>query len=853
MKLRRFLSGIMAAAVFAAAVPAGAFAEPETSADAAAYEASDIENIDAERGDVPEASEAETYEAAAGEAAEAEAYEIADAEPIMAEPIMAEPVMVEPVSAEPEPIVQSAGEVLHGETEPNFEKDENGTAIAKTRVWNLGTYFVNDNAEAMKDYDAKYLVDPNHDATVTNNGSSYQGTQLSNCYDGDWKTHWETNKQNTENYKNNIEFEFKNGAVEIGRIIFRARNNDGAPTKGYPYEFKIYCQEEGDTEYKEWAVGSSASATTDIIEITVPTKTVKKLKFEYITAKENWAAAAEFRFYRTEHAQDDYMGLFLDSSCAALAHGVTAAKVIELEKNTDKYPAPLPNVLRAYVDAALSLLNVPGRGENVSAPITMSRRGNRGTEAGRVQTTFHIGGQYDITGLYARPNEKIGIFVSYDPDGPAPRIVFATANQYRGGWFKSWDGVTLSNGYNEIDCTDMICCQLIYLYNPALPQDQAFPPVARIVGGTEYPVYHYNADNPDLSDDPVKFEKELAEYVEQVEDLDEKTNSGEGKYNVCELVTKRIVLTTSARGALLGLKSSAKWDKGYEKWRKGEAKQDPNREYKGAKDVMELWEQLMREDYAEYMGYNTTDPLGEDYEPRPAFLWRIHTDGVGWGWAQSVYASINAGNLKDEDPWTSGEFQSFTSPSSVLSAGWGTYHEIGHVYDNGAIGTSESTNNLYALNASLKYQGVSRMTNENRWFRHYVTAINTGVLPDGDLIFYPATVIFQLEMVDFDATALYPDIKSVYGKAARFSRLHSYELNGLPKDERLIVSLSMGNGVDLSDHFEVFGHKLSSEAKWLLKDLPKETRPLHYANERMLKGTEFTDEEKQIKPNFTAT
>ena len=127
--------------------------------------------------------------------------------------------------------------------------------------------------------------------------------------------------------------------------------------------------------------------------------------------------------------QQDYPGLFLDESCSVLTYGVTKEYVDELAKYTNDFETNM----QPYINAAYNLLGVSGY-ENIHEAITLSQRGKRETETSRTQVTYNIGGQYDITGYYAMPGETIGIYANYDPKGPVPKIVFATANQDHGAW-----------------------------------------------------------------------------------------------------------------------------------------------------------------------------------------------------------------------------------------------------------------------------------------------------------------------------------------------------------------------------------------------------------------------------------
>ncbi len=742
---------------------------------------------------------------------------------------------------------QASAEASEEDDASRFEKAGEGYYKAKTTPWQLGAYLINDNlSKELEKYNNKYLVDAEHRATVKDSSGSYNPScSADHCYDKKWNgQHWETAGGGVNITPKFLTFTFDK-EEEIGRIIFRARSKD-AQGKGFPKKYKVYYQDgnQSDDQFKLWAEGGMETVTIDPIEISFPQRKFKKLKFEFVEANQDWAAATEIAFYKSEHAKEDYSGLFLDDACSALAYGIKLNDVLTLENQLEQYPEPLKGLMKNYIEAALSILKVPNRGANITAPITMSQRGSQYGDFGRVRTTYVIGGQYDITGYYVRPGETFGVYANFDPNGPTPRVVLATANHYPQNWYYGWEGRTLSNGYNEFTCgEDMKGCQLIYFYNPAIPQEQAFPPVARIVGGTKYPVYHYCTKDPEKSDNEEEFKKFLEEYVKKTNPVHKEEEKGNYLFNVCELVSDEIVLTSSATGTLKGMEIETKVTNA----------DGTEKTYKGVKDAMSEWTKMMNERYAKYLGYNMTDPTDPDYKPRPAFLWRVYTQGAGWGWAQSIYAGINAGEEKDTDAWDSGNYQSFASAGTVLSAGWGTYHELGHVFDSGLIGKPESTNNLMALMSSMEFGIATRMETDNRWYKHYLTGLNTGVFPTTDLIFYPATMIFQLEIANnrglFDKTKLYQDVESVYGNACRYARQHINEINSLSYDDKLAVCLSMGMGVDLSDYFTRMGHPISESGRWLLRKLPKETRPLYYINDRTLKGEGFTEEQKSKKPN----
>ena len=56
------------------------------------------------------------------------------------------------------------------------------------------------------EYNKKYQVKAK---SITNNGGNYPGTKIENAIDGELNTHWETCKQNTANFKNEVVIELE--------------------------------------------------------------------------------------------------------------------------------------------------------------------------------------------------------------------------------------------------------------------------------------------------------------------------------------------------------------------------------------------------------------------------------------------------------------------------------------------------------------------------------------------------------------------------------------------------------------------------------------------------------------------
>lgn len=703
---------------------------------------------------------------------------------------------------------------------------------ASSSIWNLENY----TPDVMSVYNSKYLVDREKNAVVTDGNNN--PAPLS--YDGDWDNLWTAPADNTATYLNSLTFRFQD-IETIGRIIFKGQSKNN----GFPTKYKIFSSDADSGENFKLVTQGSMEFLTNKLEIIIPNHDFKRLRFVWDASSSKRPTASEFAFYKEDTLMMDFQALFTDKSCTALVNGVTMAKVKELTTLADTHP--FPDIFQPYIQAATSLLGASGEDSKLREKMTLSQRGDSKKEWDRVRICYQLG-QFDLTGYYALPGETLGVYVDADPKGPMPRIVLATANQFSGSWAFGLGGTPLSNGYNEIKApANMKGCQLIYFYNPAIPADQAFAPVVRLVGGTEYPVYRYNSKNPEQSEDPAAFLARLAAYENEVTDIDGDAEAGRGKYNVCELTSDKIIITTSARGAIKGLKESHKWEVG--------VGQGNGRTYSGAKDLMELYD-IMYDDIMLYSGFNITDPEHIDYKPYSQFMLRAYSNGVGGAWAQNIFTGFNTGDREhnDSDRWENSYYVTLASVKTALIPGWAQYHEIGHMFDCKIIDFSESTNNLYALAAQDKYMVENRLAfaSENRWNRQTVF-INTGFRPSGDTFFYPLAAIYQLEAVDFSATSLYEPGMSNYGRASRYARRNEAQLSGLSQNDSMIVALSMGAGVDLSDHFGFYEVPVSEEARWMLRALPKEPRPTWFVNDRTFLGSSFDGSLRQTAPTFTAT
>lgn len=173
---------------------------------------------------------------------------------------------------------------------------------ASINQFNLNSY------ENFDTYNQKYKVQRNEIVSITNNGGQYSSSSIEKAIDGDLSTHWETGRQNSSDFTNEVVVEF-NDLESIDRIAYATRQ-DGARGKGYPTEFDIYASQTGnDDDFKLVSQGASKS-TGNLMEFKFDTVQAKKIKFVFKVADRDWASASEFWFYKEDKIMDKVNSIF---------------------------------------------------------------------------------------------------------------------------------------------------------------------------------------------------------------------------------------------------------------------------------------------------------------------------------------------------------------------------------------------------------------------------------------------------------------------------------------------------------------------------------------------------------------
>lgn len=647
---------------------------------------------------------------------------------------------------------------------------------------------VQETVNVTKTYDEVFKIPSSAIKSITNNAKHYGNSTIDKAIDGKNSTHFETNKPNSDSFHNMVTVTFDDN-YEISKVNYLVRQ-DGAKPKGFPLEYVLYysTSETGD-DFKELKTGSFNSATGSTVSIEFEPTEMRRFRFEFVKAKDNWASMAEISFYKYDDVEKEMEKVFTDRTYSKLSDEYkNAAKLNQLINKVQDHP----NLVKyqRLLDDAKILLENENAFENTT--FTASQRGNVNKEAQRTKIWGHMYGD-DPTGYYVTPGETIYVYVEADQKGIMPNLAFGQIGDDRNGWRRSFN---LKPGMNEITAQsfDKMRPAAIYISNQALPADQAYAPKVRIVGGTKFPMYVHGKTDTET------FKQELDEYMKNVSFNDEDFDNGNPNgyyYNIAEITSENVIISTSAAGAYKEVNNIIKSGKSVEYY-------------------MDAWEDMYYS-YAVYSGFNIDNPDDPNYMPRGKFNSRIFTKGP-YGWADYGYTGYNGGNTKRRD----GEFFS-TLIKAPTSGGWALYHEWGHVYDSNRLGRGESTNNLYSLLMQDKYTDRNRMVKDNRWNDHFTKYHNTKQYPN-DQLFYGA-IVYQLQGVFGE---------DIYGKASKLARENTDGImTGLNKNnDRLAVALSFAIGQDVTGHFDYYGETTTDLAKQKTASLPKCELKTWYVNDK---------------------
>lgn len=657
------------------------------------------------------------------------------------------------------------------------------------------------NQEVLPSYDSVFRI-PNSSITkIENNAGNYGGSVIKNAIDGKTSTHWETNKPNSATFNNKVTVTF-NDLYEIASLNYLVRQDIGP--KGFPLEYNIYysTSETGD-DFQLLKQGTNKSMTSSKITIEFEPTNVRRIQFEFVKANNDWASMSEIEFYKEDVLAKQMNEIFTDKTCSELSEVYQDADKLEQVKAA-VLAHPNRDLYMSLIDDAQTLLENPDAfSEKV---FTASQRGNRNMEQVRTRTNFSMW-SYDTTGYYISPGETIKIYVEADPNGPMPSLTLMRNGVARGGRPQFY---SLKPGLNEFTAPSASVADpasICINNDSAYPEDQAYAPKVRIVGGTKFPRFVLGETTT------AEFKQELEEYLTNVSYSQQNFIDGNPNgynFNMAEIVSENTIISTSAIGAYNEVNSIIASGSDVER-------------------KMEAWEDMYIS-YAKYSGFDVEDETSPNFRPRGKFI-SIVFENVPFGYAAGGHTGYQGGGGEKRD----GGF--YTSLIGAAErGGWAVPHEWGHVYENNLIGRGESTNNLFSLLMQDKHLTSNRMVQENRWEAHFTNYHNTKQYPN-DSLFYGA-IVYQLQ-------ATYGE--DIYGRAAKIARENPDNiLAGLKNNnDRLAVCISIAAQTDLTDHFDYYGETVSPEAKAKVSNLPKTDLKTYYVNNKSFEedASAFTNPE----------
>ncbi|MDU4937356.1 MAG: NPCBM/NEW2 domain-containing protein [Clostridium sp.] len=248
------------------------------------------------------------------------------------------------------------------------------------------------NSSNITAYNELFKMKNSNIESITPNGGSYNNNSIANnAIDGDFNTHWETGKQNTSEFTNEVVFKFKE-LTDLNRIVYAARQSS-AKGKGFAKEIEIYgsiTDEEDD--FRLISSGEYTGSTGDIVEIRFNKTTFKRIKFIFKEADQNWASASEFMFYKEDKLSDKMKTLFTDNTMSKVNEEFnTIEKISALEEEAKKHP--LYSIFKEDIENAKILLE-----QNKIEPSTV--------KVSRLEA-YHNGKDAEYSEVYRMPNSNI--------------------------------------------------------------------------------------------------------------------------------------------------------------------------------------------------------------------------------------------------------------------------------------------------------------------------------------------------------------------------------------------------------------------------------------------------------------
>lgn len=723
-------------------------------------------------------------------------------------------------------------------------------------------------------------------------GTGTDHIEISNKYavvDNDYTTYWSVDDWDTgASYTNNrrgpiVEFDFLNKKeykinkiAVVSRVDGKGNNPNGA---------KVFVYENGEANSKSTIHEASIQNYTDsknskysVIKLNEPI-TVKEGNLVQVSlstssqANPKSTSIAELKFYEYDPIEDNIKDLFADDLHLVLKDDVTESKIAllrkELQKKDNGEYHPEKEALEKELDIALKLLKEANSLDKDVTTMDISINGG-GTNTG-------YGNDWQALGLTAKAGDTIKVYVSKTiADGSSNREIYLgyEQNYAESGSYISKQ-IELKSGENIIQIDKLVSTDVekggnLYVRIGGQPDTNSETVKIRVSGAEKIP--HLNLNNKlinvnelvnkkDSDDASVKeIKEELKTYIKElknhVDNLPEKHKQSNIKHeevgdkdniydynprtsilNSTNIEGDRFTLTIPATQAYKGLGLSNLTDENID--------EKVDKLY----DTMLAWEQLIQITNAK-KGVLEKDNGSGIYANNKASRQRVNVKyqrmfGSAFMYASGHHVGVEYDSTSDfmnGVPYKVKDGK-VTNPGEGYLFGWGISHEIGHKADIGDRTYGETSNNILAL-MTQTFDGVSksRLELNNIYPKIYkkVTSATEGVAQDVATLlgmFWQLHLAYEpgytYEILDRNNDKDLTN-DSYYTKMNRLYRNRTAEEKTIKdKDQLLIVMASKAAGKDLTDFFDSWGIKITSETKDILDklNLPKEERKIQYLND----------------------
>lgn len=555
--------------------------------------------------------------------------------------------------------------ILYEDFKENIENArillEQGKIEATTaKVSKFDTYYT-DYIEA---YDKEFkMSNSNVESIKTNGGNLRDSVGTQNILDEDINTYWETGRQTTNDFKNEVTFTLTDATV-LNRIAYRSASNTG----GFAEDFEIWASNTTKGDTFQLVTSAQTSKTADVVEIRFNPTKFKRLKFVF---KNNGIATiGEMMFYKEDTIADTVNSIFTDNTFSdVIAEYKSVEKINELEQQVATHP--LRDELQERIEIAKSIVN--GTADFSENTFTLTQYGDVVKHIRNDLKIASFGTNLQSTGIVALPGQVFKIYVEAEEGNPLPQIVFTQQEGSYGNWKRTYN---LKAGENTIVVPEIYDNNwsrksnkggAVYLLNPYTAEEQGKAPVVRIDGGEHFPLFN-EGDN-------------VQEFIEELKAYKEKLDANpDTMVDIFEFNAYRLMFTGTTTAAY-----NVYVNEGV----------DVNESVNVWDDQIELALQLCG------LSDDQSDVKNDSTNVRtPIRLMQP----FGAAYAASDHIGLQRGVM---------EYFLRTDDYHVNDIIWGTMHEVGHQLEIRAREWGEVTNNMWANYCAVLNGKADRINFEN--------------------------------------------------------------------------------------------------------------------------------------------